>query len=388
MAKITYFLGAGASYQSCPILEKQAEAMIYVAETDLYGINSPIRKIWKYENLSELQINSTKHEQILWCLKYFGLKAIKFGTIDTYAKKLNLQGNEEELNLLKLSVSVFFDLWENFYEKRYLKFNLKNTIDRTNEILTEKKYQAIDPRYISLFSIFLIRGKDGIIKFNKSVNFITWNYDLQLEETFKLFTEDTQCKRLAEVNNYFPFSKSNSQNINNQVCHLNGHRGYYDYEGIQIGKTLTNGHLETLQANSYESYWQLHASSPNELKESKTDYNRFINYAWEHKTDSSFFNNIKKILSKTEILVIIGYSFPLFNREIDENLLKSLNYLKVKEIVYQDPNANLEILQAVLSENILRYVGHENNIKIKKEIAQFYIPNNFNREFTEKEIYV
>jgi len=387
MAKITYLLGAGASYNSCPILHKQAEAMVYVAKNDI-RIENNKTKIFFFEDIDELKNVVSNSGKILWYIGYFGNKALQFGTIDTYAKKLNLQKKTKELNLLKLSVSVFFDLWENFHKDRYSNFYLEKKKDNFEGFSSNVKYQAIDPRYISLFSIFLQRETDDVIRLKDSVNFITWNYDLQLEETFKLFTEDTQCKDLEKVNDYFPFSKNNSDDLKNQVYHLNGHHGYYDYN-----KSLSNGHqiashIDTRKSETFEQYWALHKDLFNDVEKSQVDYNKYINYAWEHKIESTFFENVKKILSETEILVIIGYSFPLFNREIDELLLNSLKHQKIKEIVYQDPLANLEILEAVLDKDVLKFLSQDDKIKTKKETNQFYIPNNFNREFTEKEIYV
>ena len=145
MAKIIYYLGAGASYYACPILERQAELMIEVA-------NFEIKEYTKKQNeVGELKfkeynfiideknnLDDNNKLQILWHIGHYGKKAIEYNTIDTYARKLFLNNEFDELNLLKLSVSVFFDLFENFKD-RYRSLN----------------FQSIDNRYKSLFSILL-----------------------------------------------------------------------------------------------------------------------------------------------------------------------------------------------------------------------------------------
>ena len=122
MAKITYYLGAGASYNSCPILEKQAEMMIKVAEFEIKkytakrtstGGTTSITYDFTLEEKNKLKEDNQL--QILWHIGYYGNKAKEYNTIDTYARKLFLNDETTELNLLKMSVSVFFDIWENFY---------------------------------------------------------------------------------------------------------------------------------------------------------------------------------------------------------------------------------------------------------------------------------
>ena len=62
-------------------------------------------------------------------------------------------------------------------------------------------------------------------------------------------------------------------------------------------------------------------------------FDNYIKYSWEHSNDD-FSNKVHSVLSETEILVIIGYSFPAFNRRIDQNMFDSLVPDKIKKIVY------------------------------------------------------
>lgn len=361
MAKITYLLGAGASYNACPILEKQAEMMINVASAEIDRLKfSPDRnglfsKI-DFENIYDLNKFQNSEYKILWYMYNFGIKAKEYNTIDTYARKLYLNKEFKEYKLLKMCVSVFFDLWENFYHS---KFNLKEKIP----------FKKIDDRYKSLFSV-LLENENDKIKLNSNFKFITWNYDLQLIETFRLFLGNHLFRNLNSINSNNLKFKREDKSINNDVFHLNGHRGFFK-------DILDNDEKEIVlnYSNSLDVYWGnlqnlFQATILNNAK-----FDNYINYAWEHDLSDDFFKNISKVLNETEILIIIGYSFPAFNRKIDQFLFKHLNCNVLKKIIYQDPNADKEMI-INLFEDI--YCYEEVDIKIltdEKSLKQFYLPN-------------
>ena len=62
MANITYYLGAGASFNSNPILEKQAEMMIYVATEEL--IKRPFNNEIERENGIYYNFNDSEYQKI------------------------------------------------------------------------------------------------------------------------------------------------------------------------------------------------------------------------------------------------------------------------------------------------------------------------------------
>jgi len=103
--RITYLLGAGASYQACPVWKEQGEKMIAIANKFLPNDKK------NFENIRPIDLS--EQQTILLDIGYFGNKALEYGTIDTYAKKLYLSDDRErELQRIKLAVSVFFTLWE------------------------------------------------------------------------------------------------------------------------------------------------------------------------------------------------------------------------------------------------------------------------------------
>jgi len=98
-----------------------------------------------------------------------------------------------------------------------------------------------------------------------------------------------------------------------------------------------------------------------------------INYAWDD--NSSKLKEAKRIFEATDILVIIGYSFPTFNRSVDSELLAGLKN-NFDKIVYQDPNASEELLELfhLKFKNNSGNITTKSNFKILKETDQFHIP--------------
>ena len=74
------------------------------------------------------------------------------------------------------------------------------------------------------------------------------------------------------------------------------------------------------------------------------------------------------IFEQTEVLIIIGYSFPTFNDEVDKKLMNALKQSKkLRMIYYQDPKASEELLYT-------RFGIVKEKIKIVKDVTQFILP--------------
>ncbi|HNP32935.1 MAG TPA: hypothetical protein PKN96_06555 [Flavobacterium sp.] len=364
MAKIRYLLGAGASYYACPILERQAEMMVEVARQEIQRLYILKERdgVWKnYDFIDKkyLSLSDKNEYKILWWIGYFGEKAKEYNTIDTYARKLYLNDEKLEYKYLKMSVSIFFDLWENFYSKDF-------------KLHEDLNYSKIDNRYKSLFSI-LLNNLKGEIKLNHDFKFISWNYDLQLEECFKMFLGKDSVNHYDNVNRLFKFKQNQNDNVTNDVFHLNGHRGFFK------DKSKTNDEHEQLLNDSIlrDDYWKnLTSVTHLSASQGKVDFNDYIKYAWEHDFNDIFFQKIANTMRTTEILVIIGYSFPAFNREIDQFLFSKLNHSILKKIIYQDPNATKSMIENLFE----RPLDIRNKIEIingPRELKQFYLPNEF-----------
>lgn len=134
MSNITFLLGAGASYHSCPIWKEQGEKMIELAEKYLESTKC---------NFEDDSNSINEKDRILWDIGYFGMKARKYGTIDTYARKLFLNNSGKELSRLKVAVSIFFTIWYLTDDNDLKLRSINNKIE---------KFEEIDKRYIILLA--------------------------------------------------------------------------------------------------------------------------------------------------------------------------------------------------------------------------------------------
>ncbi|WP_040250064.1 hypothetical protein [Psychroserpens mesophilus] len=344
--KITYFIGAGASYSSCPIWTEQGNKMIEVA-CKYFKKNTGFF-ITKPTDLVE------HAEEIIWDIGYFGLKANKFGTIDTYAKKLHLNASFKELSRLKLSVSVFFTIWQ-----------LTNDRNLKSRKIQDKEYvfEEIDKRYISLFASILESKSSVEIKIKENIRFVSWNYDLQLEYAFKSFNQDNLSWEF--ICNNLNFRAGISDNKELDICHLNGYHGFYNVKEREehfLDLTESKGINEIVDSLSF--LYNSHRNNGFSLS-------NHINYAWEkNPIAQKTRDEALRIFSETDILIIIGYSFPNFNKEIDKELFKRLQGRKTR-IYYQDPNASLNFIKQLVDIN-------ECEVIIEKEkLDNFILPYDF-----------
>lgn len=351
---ITYLLGAGASYHSIPIVEKFNNVLFrFTKKIQELSDNNP-----KQKELSDLM-----HK----CIDVYRY-AYKFNTADTYARKLFLQDKKSELYKFKTTISLFLTIWQQMVDKNQL-FDVNVAVAGVdiNSQKVEDKYVDIDPRYITLLSSLLNRKKDlNKIVIDDNINFISWNYDVQLEMAIGEIIDNNRIDEIIDDYSVYP-NINNTQNPSPyRIVHLNGIAGLY--ETTKDNKIYTlfnrvdkNSSLDTLIK---ELFFVLENTSRGSISN-----NRTFSYAWEDDDKSKkAIEEASRIMSQTDVLVIIGYSFPAFNKDIDEAIFSHLGRArKIKNIFYQDPDANVELL-------VNRFGIHEKLISLEKNVKQFTIP--------------
>jgi len=345
---LTYFLGAGASANACPILKGLGEKMV---ELSTKYLEPELAALLDHESNSQ---SLEPQELILFEIGRFGKKALQFGTIDTYAKKLFLSNDyKNELNKLKRAVSLFFTIWESMINEKNIKDN----------------FVKIDLRYISLLASILEKTQKYVPKINQNIKFITWNYDLQLERAYKAFCMDHDWNYVSD---HLKFRINKSFKGTLDICHLNGYNGFYS---TNRRSTHPNMEIDTIDRdfedkNVYSILKELEFVADPQ-KNYDLSFENHINYAWESNALAvKARKTAMEIFAKTDTLIIIGYSFPPFNKEIDKELFKKLNGRKTK-IYYQDPNASEEFI------SILTY-GCDTEIHcINDRLDHFLLPYDF-----------
>jgi hypothetical protein len=96
--------------------------------------------------------------------------------------------------------------------------------------------------------------------------------------------------------------------------------------------------------------------------------NPMLSFAWEHDAPKRLKLALPialRMIEDSEILVIIGYSFPFFNRDIDKKIMETL-LKSVNTIYYQDPYNNGSFLKSQFDIS--------KDITWIEKVSQFFIP--------------
>ena len=181
--KVTYYLGAGASYNALPINAEFKKVISHFVNLIQDFNNSPL-------------YNIKNKVEVLRHLNAMG----SHPTLDTYAKKIYIRyGEGEEYFLVKnliCSIFVFLELLPIIFDRSNMNFanESKYDIDSDKMHIQEENlfYRRLkrnyDERYDHFLSYFLKRSgvsTDPILPSNISI--LSWNYDSQLEKCYASF---------------------------------------------------------------------------------------------------------------------------------------------------------------------------------------------------------
>jgi hypothetical protein len=133
---------------------------------------------------------------------------------------------------------------------------------------------------------------------------------------YKGLMDQPEVQTLKSINDPFNFFKNEKQK---NIIHLNGFRGAFDYEDALYPIIGNN------EPKNIGDYLVRFLDSEKGFLSIGITFDKRITYAWEENSQTVKLAN--KILEETDILVIIGYSFPSCNREIDCQLLYAFEKL-------------------------------------------------------------
>jgi hypothetical protein len=365
MAELTYILGAGASYQSMPVVKtfpKRFEEFTKSVSDLLFG-------------------NSTSSFQNLKTdLSEFGSDIKSHQSFDTYFKKLFHTADKDKILKSKKILNLYF-LWEHLQASEEVITKTAENKNDPGKIKNEEAFEkqsAVDKRYDALIAGLLKPNRK--IEFFGNVNFISWNYDLNLLCSVKSFTHpevkpNTLINELSsKKGNISDLGKiSNIWDFLNglKIINMNGHffsssLDDYDYSSVNAEGILKN---KVFHTNDF--------SIENRIPD--LDAER-VNFAWEKDLDpdkNPVLLEAKKAIERSDTIVVIGYTFPLYNRLVD---LKYFNNktLSRKAIYIQDPNA-IELEYQIKNNFLLEmHGGRVSGIEISPitNCDSFFIPSN------------
>lgn len=351
MANVTYLIGAGASAgkrKGADILEglpcvadikRRLEILISAFQMAKFPDDFDWRNVQL--DLNSLEDWENAKNTIIEDLKEFKSICDNNATIDTYAKKLRLKSDYAGLAYIERLLTFYFIL--------------------------EQILLPPDSRYDTFLASILEEG----MLFPEYIKVISWNYDSQFEIAFNEYEQS------------FDLNIGNKINVKEDkkydIIKINGSARFDRMEYLPIMrkkwiekienskeelKTLDTVKLQILLGDIITLYKSFVFHS-NPTRRNNTQ----LSFAFDDTHyNNVIYNHVNEIMSNTDVLVVIGYTFPFFNREIDR---KILNHLRPQVKVYiQDkyPNRIKQNFRAV--KNTIP----EGHIELKEETDQFFLP--------------
>lgn len=326
MSKIMYLIGAGASAQALPVIANipsRIDAVISALSAH------PLGDSYFEQHLSVSSAQCIK--ELIEDLEWMKVNSAAHATVDTFAKKLRIRGQVEELKRLKRALSIFFTI--------------------------EQALHKPDPRYDSFFASIL----SSAYKAPNDLGIISWNYDNQFEHTL--------CDYLG---NNTTLTSAHSQ----LKCVIKYNEdGDLNPEGLLIIKLNGSASLENTSSRNHCYYLEnLTKFDENEVKTiaKHYGYSKYLNhlrsllsFSWEQ-MEPELKRTIADNTADTEVLVIIGYSFPYFNREVDRMIIDSMP--KLKTVYFQDlhPENIMSRFKAISTKKF--------EMVAINDIEQFFLP--------------
>jgi hypothetical protein len=305
--KVAYFLGAGASFNSMPLVKTMPESMKTHVQDILSFRSDP--------NVNSTELNygvklTEAIDRYTAAMMALVEHAKAHESVDTYAKKLFLTGKSREGMLLKILLTTYFSH-------------------------LQRPSAKIDARYDGLLASILTHGQVGGPQINKEVMMLNWNYDLQLPLAFRPYYIDDRIESLLDGLHLTTLDQLDAYQQIPGVVHLNGLATWQPRSSM--APIIPDGCIDELEVVRHLMQHFLYGVR---------EYNpsprlSMLRFAWENdpSTEAGILK-LKKHLSECEVLVVIGYSFPFFNRGVDRAIIGGMPQLR--KVYLQSTNSGLK----------------------------------------------
>ena len=351
MSKLTYIWGAGASagtfndqherLTGVPVVSQLKGAL----ETEIDKLNELLNNPFEDFNSGDWKLTKEQCEELLAALKRLRDMMDKSDTIDHHAKQLLMENkvdvtcgvdNNQPYKYCKRLLAIFLLLIQDRdkYDLRYDTF--------ITEVFNEKHEQP-------------------------KLTVLSWNYDAQFEFAWAKYAQRRYILDMwDEINVYnktcgtkYDGSKPFSLVKLNGTAFFRDHmRETSDYKArYKVPDFFYGGYDEK---EKYDFLYKLLTV----FYEEPT-----LSYAWED-MGSDLIETVKERVADTEELIVVGYSYPKFNKEIDKQILEAMPLLR--HVVIQD--CTEKVCQEV--ERHMRTLIDSQNIRYEYDInvSRFYVP--------------
>lgn len=321
MSRIVYLLGAGASYgkrldpdemtvddvsrikEGLPVINEICDEIDFVigwlCNVDFTAMESKYTYMGKDCRADELR------QELINGFEWLAVETSRYATIDTFAKKLYLKGENNNYGRLKFLLSTFF--------------------------IIEQYLHPYDKRY----DAFLANILNADVDFPKDIFVLTWNYDVQLDIAYRDYNE-------SGLTMFNPLARNDSAK-SARVFKINGSANYYVHNRLDSEFYLKESDSDLM------AFILKHLSLTTQSGRYSIATTDLL-FAWEKQEFDKISGVLYDNIDDAEVLVVIGYTFPFFNKDIDREIFSKMS--RLQKIYIQDPNAGkVKVsLKSVLSE--------------------------------------
>lgn len=380
MSRIVYLMGAGASrgrritdnaqykmekdesniIEGLPLVNEIPQRLEYhIQSFAKYAVPATLKNtIFPLGNVGGTGYEQAK-DMLVKDLTWLKDESSRHATIDTFAKKLYLRGDKESFYKVELLLTIFFVL--------------------------EQLINKPDSRYDTFLASILTKE----LELPDDISILTWNYDSQFEMAYREYTDND----FTYIHNkLFVYDVKTDKPEGDLTDPPRGIVKPTDSVAWHNQKAFSQHKI--LKLNGTANFKEMlpltnHISADEEvLKQLINKYILYrhgegygytrLSFAWDNNgyVNSFLDQKIERMVGEAETLVVIGYTFPFFNRETDRRVFEQMPNLS--QIYIQDPNADniIKNIIPVMSDhqketNKLR-IG--NGIETITNVDQFFLP--------------
>jgi hypothetical protein len=331
--RITYLLGAGASYNALPIVKEipnQARLMLeYLIKYSNVNKFNDVRLDKSRHLINQID----KHYSVDTLARKFWLRDKGDFTSDDYVRLKNI--------ITCLIIFCQIENWE-------VKPGLGAPVRLGHR---ESPVFALDTRYDAFFSAILKQD----LSIPENINLISWNYDFQLEKVFNFYHNE---KSIWEIGGDVLGIDYQANRSNSQVLKVNGTALFVSGINPKIDYTFYNKELHDVFIRALSD-------------ELDTNLLSGIKFAWEpSELTARKREQASTVIQNSDFVVVIGYSFPIFNRDVDIKMFKDFR----GKLVIQDLDGRAQDIQQQLGA-IKK--GLITNSGITTNLDNFYVPTEY-----------
>jgi hypothetical protein len=344
----TFLIGAGASFHCLPVVSKIPERYSLFVERYREVMEAKYGSKYLLVNTDiDIDPDDSHADQydLYKTLKYFETEIHNHLSIDTYAKKLYLSGEKEQLRYYKFCLSLFFTF--------------------------EQVLVGPDSRYDAFFASVLGSRIDD---FPEGLKILSWNYDFQFEIAYASYLG---VPSIEQIGAGLPVvTASNVGRLENlaskfHIIKLNSSTEVWDTdkEGTEY---FLNSRDYRLRRKFFIDDMKLTGLLFNSYKENRDSTT--LSFAWEYqdsKGTQTVIDHAAFSTKDTKTLVVIGYSFPLVNRLIDKMIVDNMD--RLEKIYIQDPLA-AQLIEKVSHFCVHREDGRSVTLIPITDTSQFFLP--------------